>query len=326
MTVQWIDAVRVWLVDLPGVAAPAAAPARLVASWSVPDRARFLGPDEHWSASADGRLLLVSAPVATGRIGLHLVRAETGDVTLLREDAQADLLSPRLTPDGRRYAFARVRLKADGAEDDGIWTGEVGTREVTRVVEPARPPESVLPAAWSGDGRWLAYRRHALGGGSVHVVAAAGGPSRQAGAGRGIDWRAREPRLVTADSATPAGGGQSALRTYDVAASKVATLYGPTDTLLARPRWHPTQDRILYLESTGPWYTGSLLRAWTRDLAGNATAQGAAEAYVDVWWSADGSRIYALAGADDSVWGIVDVATGKAIAFVCVRGDAPPCP
>jgi hypothetical protein len=45
---------------------------------------------------------------------------------------------------------------------------------------------------------------------------------------------------------------------------------------------------------------------------------------VDMWWSRDGSRLFAQAGADDSNGKVTDLLTGKVVMQFCLRGGGPP--
>ncbi len=320
VSVQWVTTVRLWLVDLSNGGA------RFVARWDVPDRARFLVSDEHWSATRDRRVVVVSSVAASGRAALSLLRIETGEVTPLRDEASADLIAPRLASDGARVAFTRVPVPGDGAHaDDGIWTMAVGAKDATRLVAPALAPETSVPAAWSEDGRWLAFRRQ-FEGSTLFLAGSDGSAPRPLGAGRWVDWRAAEPRLLLADSAN-AFGSRSAIATYDVANAKRATLYGPTDTIVARPRWQPGRDGFLYIESAAPAFLGpGSFQVFERAVAGTPTARGRPGLLLDAWWSDDGTRVYGVTGGDDSISGVVDIDANRTIASLCLRGDAPPCP
>jgi len=46
---------------------------------------------------------------------------------------------------------------------------------------------------------------------------------------------------------------------------------------------------------------------------------------ADLWWSTDGSKLYAWTGGDDSVGGIVEVFSGASFPFCLRGGSAPPC-
>ena len=55
---------------------------------------------------------------------------------------------------------------------------------------------------------------------------------------------------------------------------------------------------------------------------GRAVRQIASSPFIgDVWWSGDGQRVYAIGGGDDSVGGVSDLLSGKAVTTFCRRGD-----
>ena len=70
-----------------------------------------------------------------------------------------------------------------------------------------------------------------------------------------------------------------------------------------------------------------LTPAWLRGQDGSAGKLGDIALVVDMWWSKDGSRLFALTGGDDSIGGVTDLLTGKGVMQFCKRGGgAPPAP
>ena len=64
--------------------------------------------------------------------------------------------------------------------------------------------------------------------------------------------------------------------------------------------------------------------AWLRGQDGSARKLGDAVYVVDLWWSRDGTRLFAEGGGDDSVGGISDLLSGKGVMQFCKRGGGPP--
>jgi hypothetical protein len=64
--------------------------------------------------------------------------------------------------------------------------------------------------------------------------------------------------------------------------------------------------------------------AWLRGQDGSARKLAEAMFVVDLWWSRDGSRLFAVGGGDDSVGGVTDLLSGKGVMQFCKRGGGPP--
>jgi Tol biopolymer transport system component/DNA-binding winged helix-turn-helix (wHTH) protein len=82
-------------------------------------------------------------------------------------------LRPALSPDGRRIAF-----DWDGPQRDNVdvYVKEIGSEELSRLTTDAAPDYN---AAWSPDGRHIAFLRQQGNGASVFVVPAGGGQERK---------------------------------------------------------------------------------------------------------------------------------------------------
>src|SRR5207237_8024735 len=88
----------------------------------------------------------------------------------------------------------------------------------------------------------------------------------------------------------------------------------------------PPRGRYVVLESV---MCGGLTVPGTvtvRRIDGTATKVSESAFIVDVWWSRDGSRLFAISGGDDSTATVSDLLTRAAVLSYCVRGPGPPCP
>src|SRR5438874_2102678 len=138
------------------------------------------GPDvraDAFTASADGRVIVVMRRLSEQQTMYDVLRPETGELRTLLSGA--GLGPPVLSTDGRRIAFAR---RSDDPALNGLWLLAVaGAAGPTRLVSDAvqrvgSPPE---PLAWSDDGKWLAISP-VLGdsGSEVAVIDPAAGETR----------------------------------------------------------------------------------------------------------------------------------------------------
>lgn len=299
---------RLWLVDLGSRRIP-----MVVAEWEAP-----AAPVGGYSSSADGRILIVSATGTRSRVALYLVRPETGETKVLFEDPAAIVLSPRISPDGSRYAF--TTYPADGGSDLGIWAGRIGGGETRRISDPSTSSNvPQLPLAWSADSAWLAFTRE-LERAEVHVVAADGGKEIAIGAGDKASWRTGAPELLVADSVAPT----SRIYTADLATGKTAELATVTKLFIPSVEWRPSGDRFVYVasENAGREASGGI---WMRNADGSSpTRVDLGRTVFAPQWSRDGALLSALGGGDDARITIVDLLSGRQLSVLCRRGGTPP--
>lgn len=303
---------RLWLIDLNERVRP-----QLVAEWEGPAE-----PVGGWSASADGRAVLVAAAGTRARTALYLLRPETGATAVLYEERGVVAVSAKLSPDGARFAF--TKYPADGGSDLGVWVGAVAGGEPTRIAPPSTASSvPALPLAWSVDSAWLAFTREAPAGGSeVRLVLGSGGTEAVVGPGDGVSWRRNPPRLlVAATTASP-----SRAYTYDAETRTTTDVVVGADpsTLISSVRWHPALERFVYVEGRRDHANSGGI--WIRNADGTAPSRvdvGAGLVF-DPEWSRDGTRLTALGGGDDSVAPVVELFSGRVIAVLCRRGGTPP--
>ncbi len=272
-----------------------------------------------FSASADGRRLLVGARSASGHSALYLVDVEVGAARLVVEDPilTAPLFAV-LSPDARRIAYADL---------EGVKLIDAASGALLRVV-PHVDPQMVggtwRPIAWSTDAAWLALERSSEGSSEVAIVDT-GTALRTLGEGVMVSWRAKAPELLVMNSRN-AFGGRSGSYTYDLGTRRTTRLEPDGTELRGSLAWHPTQDRFLYTAGPDPI---PVVDVYTRALSDGAPTKIVTPRKVtEAWWSRDGSTIYGLAPRQDALAQtgvgnseIVDLASGKIVATVC-RGDA----
>jgi hypothetical protein len=121
-------------------------------------------------------------------------------------------------------------------------------------------------------------------------------------------------------------GGTTVAYVYDLATKRSSDLYRPTgDVLITAAASRPNSGEYATVERPsccGIFVPGTA--AWLRGPDGSARKLGDATFVVDIWWSKDGSRLFALTGGDDSVGGVTDLVSGKGVMQFCKRGGGPP--
>jgi len=206
-----------------------------------------------FGASADGRVLVVARRFSEQRTVHYLVRPQTGEVLVLLTDLARSFSAPVVTPDGARYAYARL----GDANSTGVWIADARAGpDPKRIV--ASDPQIVgsppQPVAWSTDGAWLAVSTSDTGGSRIGVVKVQAGETtfdisngrfdrgdaRLLGPGDVIDWRGGEQNVLVASSRS-AFGGRSFVYTTSVAGGQAREVYVPTadtvnETTAPRPR------------------------------------------------------------------------------------------
>ena len=290
-----------------------------------------------FGASADGRVLVVARRFSEQRTVHYLVRPQTGEVLVLLTDLARSFSTPVVTPDGTRYAYARL----GDANGTGVWIADARAGpDPKRIV--ASDPQIVgsppQPVEWSADGAWLAVSTSDTGGSRIGIVKVqagettfdmsngqfARGDARLLGPGDIIDWRGGEQNILVASSRS-AFGGRSFVYTTTVAGGQPREVYVPTaDTVIRDAQWHPSLDRFFVYEH--PLCCGANRPAtiWMRKADGTGTKVIESLFIGAPWWSKDGTRLWALSGGDDSVGGVAELISGTGVMF-CLRSPTPPC-
>jgi hypothetical protein len=324
---------RILLFDEDGTSAPI----EVLRSGPLPAPS---GPDvrsDAFSASADGRVIVVMRRLSEQRSTYSVVRPETGEVRALLSGV--DLGPPVVSADGQRIAFAR---RSDDPAVNGLWLLAVtGAAAPTRLVNDdaqrvGSPPE---PLAWSDDAKWLAISP-ALGPGGTEVAVVdpaagetrfsaltnvfVGGSGRVLGSGYAVDWRAGEHALLIT-SARGAFGGRTYVYTAEVTSGPVRMLYAPApDVVLGPATWHPSLDRYAITERPMAGGVAAPIAIWVRRLDGSGTKVAESPFLSPPWWSRDGTKLFSITGGDDSTGSITNLlGTGGGTIF-CRRGGTPP--
>lgn len=299
---------RLWLVDLAARRAPV-----MVAEWDAP-----ASPVGGYSASSDGQTVMVSAAGTRSRVALYLLRPVTGETRVLFEEQRTIVISPRVSPDGQRYAF--TQYPADGGSDLGMWSSLVSGGPLRRIVEPTtRSNVPAMALAWSAGSEWLAFSRE-LGRTEILLAPRDGGAEVDVGAGDKVSWRATAPELLVAASDAPA----SRVYTFDVAARKTRDLFTVPKLFVPFVQWHPRSDRFVYVEaeSASRESSGGI---WTRNADGSAPVRlDAGVKALSPEWSADGTLLTVLAGGEDATIPIIDLVSGRRVSMLCRRAGTPP--
>ena len=290
-----------------------------------------------FGASGDGRVLVVARRFSQQRTVHYLVRPPTGEVLVLLTDLASSFSTPVVSPDGTRYAYARL----GDANSTGVFIADArGGPDPKRIV--ASDPQIVgsppQPVAWSADGAWLAVSTSDTGGSRMGVVKVQAGETtfdvrsgqfsrgdaRLLGPGHAIDWRGGEQSLLVASSRN-AFGGRSFVYTTTIAGGQPREVYVPTgETIVNDAQWHPSLDRFFVHEV--PLCCGANRPAtiWIRKGDGTGTKLYESTFIGPVWWSKDGTRLWAQLSGDDSVGGFRDLLSTASVSF-CLRSSTPPC-
>ncbi|MGH2492078.1 MAG: hypothetical protein ACRDF9_11260 [Candidatus Limnocylindria bacterium] len=298
------------------------------------------GPDVRaigFGASADGRVLVIAQRFSEQRTVHYLVRPQTGEVLVLLTDLAPSFSVPVVSPDGARYAYARL---GDAASTGVFVAGARAGPDPKRIV--ASDPQIVgsppQPVAWSSDGAWLAVTTSNDSGSRIGVVQVQAGETtldvgrsefsrgnaRMLGPGHSIDWRGGDQNLLVTSSRN-AFGGRSFVYATSLTGAQPRELYAPTgDAILSGSLWHPALDRFVVHQrplAGGPDVPSTV---WVRKTDGTGT-KVLDDPFIGVpWWSKDGTRLWAPSGGDDSVAYLRDLLSTTAIMF-CLRSASPPC-
>lgn len=303
---------RVWLVDL-----ELGTSTDVIAAHGEPKQSYFA---PSFSESRDGARLLVGANGPNDRAALYLVEVSTGRVQLLYEDREIQAigaLSGTISPDGSRYAFMDLA---------GVRVGDTSggpTRQLVPHDEPNRVGGMWSPRAWSPDQTRLAIGRSSEAENEIALVEVATGKLMRIGEGVSVSWLVRAPELLVG-SGIDAFGGTSTIYTYDVLTGRKIVLLAPGRLRISSLAWNPSADSFLYTQSSQPVAEGDVYVRTLTDSDSKAIASS--RRVWEAWWSADGSRIFAIAPRADALGpgvanlDVLELPSGRLIATLC-RGD-----
>jgi hypothetical protein len=321
---------RLVVLDLNAARAAPVATARIALPPSVPT-----SPSAAVVASKDGRTVLVTFVIPDASDSLFVVHPETGDAKLL---LRGEIRGAVVSPDGGRIAIGR---NDEDPSLTGLWVGTPdGAMRRLVADDPSSTGSPPLPYAFSPDDALLAFGV-GLGesGWQATVISASstegridrsGGGPQVVGAdtsvvGPAIGAEFRSARELFVWSSPTMFGGSSGADLYDLATKHSTSLYRPAvGTQLAAAAWRPNAAQYAILERPESHVFVPLTAAWLRGQDRSARKLGDFALVVDIWWSRDGSRLFAIAGGDDSVGGITDLLTGKGVMQFCKRGGGPP--
>lgn len=292
-------------------------------------------PRAQLSASSDGRTLLVLVRVTETDGTIFVLRPQSGEVrVIIRGPLERALLSA----DGSRFAVARhdpdPRLT-------GLSVGAIADGTTRRLIadHPQLVGSPPIPLAFSSDGQLLAF---GLGMGDsgyrlgVMPVAAGevdAGGLRNPGAttpgvtlldaASGAEFISQSELFVW--SSRSAFGGQTGAYAYDMASKNKVDLYRPTGDVQLGAAWRPGRSQFATLEQPSCCGVGIPRTPWLRGRDGSAQKLLDASPFIgEMWWSRDGTKLYATTGGDDSTGGVVDLLTGQSVMGFCKRGGQAP--
>jgi len=295
-----------------------------------------IGPSAAVSASLDGRTVLVTFEVPEASDSLFVVHPETAEAILL---LRGEIRGAVVSADGAHIAIGR---NDEDPSLTGLWIGTPdGAIRRLLADDPSATGSPPRPYAFSADNALLAFGLGLGDSGWQAVVIAAsskearidrssGGPqiigadASVVGPATGAEFRSARELFVW--SSRSMFGGSTVAYVYDTATKTSTDLYRPPAGVLitaaaSRPntREFATVERP---ECCGVFVAGTA--AWLRGQDGSARKLGDAVFVVDLWWSRDGTRLFAEGGGDDSVGGISDLLSGKGVMQFCKRGGGPP--
>ena len=293
------------------------------------------GPCGAVAASRDGLTVLVTFVIPDASDSIFVVRPEIGDAKLL---LRGEIRGAVVAPDGARIAIGR---NDEDPSLTGLWVGTPDGAMRRLVADDASSTGSPpLPYAFSPDNALLAFGI-GLGesGWQATVISASSREGR-------IDRSGGDPQIVGAETSVvgPAVGaefrsarelfvwrspnmfgGSSGVDLYDLATKRSTSLYRPAAGIqLAAAAWRPNAAQYAIIERPESHVFVPLTAAWLRGQDGSARKLGDIALVGDIWWSRDGSRLFAVAGGDDSVGGITDLLSGNGVMQFCKRGGGPP--
>jgi Tol biopolymer transport system component len=295
----------------------------VVVARGSPGRPYFAPP---FSASADGKRLLVAAVGPSARSALYLVDVPAGRATLLYEDEEIWSIGPLrgvISPDGARYAFHGR---------DGVRVGDA-TGGATRLFAPDEDPGDIAkvwyPVAWSQDRTAIVLAQGTDTLTKVAAFRAATGAQYWTGPGSQVSWRGKAPFLAVAGSAGTFGG-ENRVYAVDPNDGRIRDLEPLAGKYFGGLAWHPSADRVLYTVADGPFAERD---AYTRSLTEDFPKRVDSPRKIwEAWWSSDGSRIYATAARDGTAGtpgvgdlDILELPGGRVVASVCVTDARGRC-
>lgn len=301
---------RIILVDL-----ASGTSAEVVSAHGSPGRPYYAPP---FSASADGKRLLVAAVGPAARSALYLIDVPAGRATLLYEDEEIWAVGPLhgvISPDGTRYAFHG---------HDGVRVGDTSggpTRLFVEDEDPADMTKIWYPLAWSADLSVIALAQGTDVATKVAVFQAANGEQNWTGMGSEVSWRTRAPFLAVAGAAGQFSG-ENRVYAIDPNDGLIHELEPFAAKHFGSIAWHPSADRVLYTVADDAFAESDV---YTRSLAEDFPKRVESPKKVwDAWWSRDGSRIYATVARDTTAAtpgvgdiDIVELPGGRVVASVC---------
>jgi hypothetical protein len=324
------DEFRLVVLDLNAGRATQVATARIALPPGAPS-----GPSAAVAASMDGRTVLLTFVIPDASDSLFVVHPETGDAKLL---LRGEIRAAVVSPDGARVAIGR---NDEDPSLTGLWVGTPDAA-MRRLVadDPSSTGSPPLPYAFSPDNALLAFGL-GLGenGWEATVISASskegridrsGGGPQIVGAdtsvvGPAVGAEFRSARELFLWSSPTMFGGSSGADLYDLATKRSTSLYRAAAGIqLATAAWRPNAAQYAIIERPESHVFVPVTAAWLRGQDGSARKLGDIALVVDMWWSKDGSRLFALTGGDDSIGGVTDLLTGKGVMQFCKRGGGPP--
>lgn len=278
------------------------------------------------SSTSNGERVLISATETDGVTHFFVLEARQGTVRGL--NSQETLSVAVIASDGSRFAFTDT---SDDPRRSGLWVTSLNGGQLERVIadDPATSPGRPRPIAFSPDSMQIAALVD-LGGSKSGIVIApsGGGEASEIGSVGGVllepgsdfDWAgAPADAWAWEGLGSFGGGGANAAHSFDTRTGNRALVYAPPagTTLLEFGR-SPKLDRFFTVERRGAGPGAIWVR--TREGAATAVAQAGMTGPFRLWWSPDGSRLYAFRGGDDSVGTVVELFSNEGIVSYCLRG------
>lgn len=203
---------------------------------------RHPGADNWPEWSPDGRKIAFQSSRA-GKLDIWVMNADGSEQKQLTDHPEPDYL-PAWTPDGKRITFTSWRREEqDTTRAPHIYVMDADGSDLRRLVKESLGTSS--GAAWSRDGKWIAFsRQHGKNGARVCVARADGSRERIVTDGAAYDGSATFSPDGKRLAFYSDHGGHSSLEVVNVDGSG-------RRTLLARgknwyPRWSPDGRWLLY--------------------------------------------------------------------------------